>query len=243
MEQPTSRAEPESAASDFQRVLVWDAPTRVFHWLMVACFTGACLTAGQEDWRTVHAASGYTMVGLVAFRVLWGFAGTRHARFASFIGGPKAIASYLRQMPHGWGKRHIGHSPAGGLSIIALLLLTLVVGASGWATHGTHAAGRLGELHEVAAHALLAVVGLHIAGVAFSSWRAGESLLISMIIGTRLGSAGEAIRSARHRVALLLAAAVLGFWWYQWRSAAAAASAPEQPAAAIEVRREPDGSD
>lgn len=239
MEPPISPAKAENAAPELQRVLVWDAPVRVSHWLMVACFIGAYLTAGQDAWRTVHLTLGYTMGGLAVFRIVWGFTGTRHARFASFIGGPKAVANYLRHLPHGWGKRHIGHSPADALSIIALLLLMLVVGVSGWATYDTHAPGWLNELHEGAAHAMLTVVGLHMASVAFASWRSGENLLLSMINGTKLGSTSEAIRSAWHSVALLLVAAVLGFWWYQWRNAATVASSTEQLAPSTEARYEP----
>lgn len=203
-------------ASEFHRVLVWDMPTRVCHWLVAACFVGACLTAAQDGWRTVHMTLGYTMCGLVLFRIVWGFAGTRHARFANFVGSPGAVASYLREMRHAWGRRHVGHSPAGALLLVALLLLTLFTGASGWAIAGGSAAQRLAALHEGAAHAMLALAGLHLAGVAFGSWRSGENLLRSMIDGNKLGSSGEAIRSARHGVALLLVAAVVAFWWYQW---------------------------
>ena len=73
-----SRAEPRA-------VLVWDAPLRVFHWLLALCFAGAWLTADSESWRLLHVTLGYTMAGLVAFRVLWGFVGPRHARFADFV--------------------------------------------------------------------------------------------------------------------------------------------------------------
>lgn len=236
----TSKAPP----SPFLKVLVWDAPTRVCHWLMAASFAGAYLTAGQAGWHAVHQTLGYTMGGLVVFRILWGFVGTRYARFANFVGGPRAVADYLRELPHGWGRRHIGHSPAGALGLFAMWLLTLVVGASGWASDGTRAPDDWRELHEQAAQVMLALVGLHIAAVAFTSWRAGENLLLSMIHGCKLGSASEAIRSACHGVAWLLMAAVLGFWAYQWKSTATAgsvAASPEPPVA--DVRREPGGKD
>jgi cytochrome b len=88
-------ATPERASA-IRKVLVWDAPVRVFHWLMVLSFAGAYLTAESERWRIVHVTLGYTMVGLVAFRVVWGLVGTRYARFSSFVRGPAAIARYLR---------------------------------------------------------------------------------------------------------------------------------------------------
>ena len=80
----TATAGPGSPA---RRVLVWDAPVRVFHWLMVASFAGAWLSAESERWRLLHVTLGYTLAGLVVFRVLWGLVGTRHARFASFVRG------------------------------------------------------------------------------------------------------------------------------------------------------------
>ena len=73
---------PERGAA-IRKVLVWDAPVRVFHWLMVLSFAGAYLTAENERWRLVHVTLGYTMAGLVAFRIVWGLVGTRHARFSS----------------------------------------------------------------------------------------------------------------------------------------------------------------
>lgn len=236
----------------FQRVLVWDAPVRVFHWLMAACFAGAYLTGGQEGWGDVHQTLGYTMGGLVVFRIAWGFAGTRYARFASFVRGPRAIMACLQDMPRGWGKRYIGHSPAGAVSIVALLLFTLAAAVSGWASDGNaaaHAAWK--EFHEGAALAMLALVGLHIAGVAFGSWRSGENLARSMISGTKLGAPDEAIRSAWYSVALLMVAATAGFWGYQWAGAATRAASREQlreearepPASTTQARRTPGDND
>ena len=73
------------------KVLVWDVPVRVFHWLLVLSFTGAYLTAESERWRLLHNTLGYTVDGLVAFRLVWGLVGTRHARFSNFVRGPQAM--------------------------------------------------------------------------------------------------------------------------------------------------------
>ncbi len=78
-------------------MLVWDAPVRVFHWLMVLSFAGAYLTAESERWRLLHVTLGYTMAGLVAFRILWGLVGTRQRASRSFVRGPAAVARYLRR--------------------------------------------------------------------------------------------------------------------------------------------------
>ncbi|WP_178386502.1 cytochrome b/b6 domain-containing protein, partial [Pseudomonas aeruginosa] len=152
---------PKTPLLPFVRVLVWDAPLRVCHALMVACFTGTYLTGEQEEWRKVHATLGCTLSGLVVFRIVWGFMGTRYARFTNFLKAPGAIARQLRQLPHGWAKRHIGHSPVGALFYVVLLVSMLVAGASGWATSGTAADGWLNALYEVAANVTLAVGGLY----------------------------------------------------------------------------------
>ena len=129
-----SRAEARTDAPAGRKVLVWDAPVRVFHWLMVASFAGAYLTAESERWRLAHVTLGYTMAGLVLFRILWGLVGTRHARFSSFVRGPRAIKSYLVALLRGRPEHHVGHNPAGALAILLLLGLTLAITASGWAT-------------------------------------------------------------------------------------------------------------
>ena len=80
------------------RILVWDLPLRVFHWLLAISFVGAFLTAESERVRDVHVVLGYTVLGLLAFRLLWGFLGTRHARWSSFAYGPGAVLRYLRSL-------------------------------------------------------------------------------------------------------------------------------------------------
>jgi cytochrome b len=216
-----SRAESAPAHATGRKVLVWDAPVRVFHWLMVASFAGAWLTAESERWRMVHVTLGYTMAGLVAFRVLWGLVGTRHARFANFVRGPAAVLRYLRAIARGEPEHHTGHNPAGALAIVALLGLAMAVTASGWATFN-EIGGRWPEkMHEAAATLMLAVVGAHVAGAIFSSWIHRENLIGAMISGRKLGHPKEAVRHAWRTVAALLLAAVLGFWWLQWQGAPA----------------------
>jgi cytochrome b len=216
-----------------RKVLIWDAPVRVFHWLMVLSFAGAYLTAESERWRLVHVTLGYTMAGLVAFRVLWGVVGTRHARFSSFVRGPAAIARYLRSLVDGRPEHHAGHNPAGALAIIALLGMTMVVTAAGWATYNEVGGGWLEELHEGAANVMLSIVAVHVAAVLLASWLHRSNLIGAMVTGRRTGNLQEGVRSAWRSIALLMLIAVMGFWWAQWDGAAAAgvagitATAPE----------------
>lgn len=164
---------------------VWDLPVRLFHWLTVACFAGAWLTAESERWRLLHVNLGYAMAGLVAFRLLWGLVGTRHARFASFVRGPRAVAQYLRSLVSARPQHHQGHNPAGGWAVLALLGLTAVTAASGWATYSEWGGEWFEEAHEVAAHALLLLVGVHLAGVVLSSWLHHENLVRAMVTGRK----------------------------------------------------------
>ena len=201
-----------------RRALVWDAPVRVFHWLLVLTFAGAWLTAESERWQLVHVTLGYTMAGLVVFRLLWGLIGTRHARFASFVRGPRAVVGYLRSLLRGRPEHHVGHNPAGALAIVALLLLAGAVTFTGWANYTDRAGHWLEELHEGLATFMLALVGVHVAAVALSSWLHRENLVGSMISGRKTVPPGEGIRHAWRSVAAIMLVAVLGFWSLQWQS-------------------------
>jgi cytochrome b len=214
-----SRAETRHDPQAMRKALVWDAPVRVCHWLMVASFTGAWLTAESERWRVLHVTFGYTMAGLVAFRILWGLVGTRHARFANFVRGPAAAVRYLLSMLRGRPEHHAGHNPAGALAIVALLGLALAVTLSGWATLNGIGGDWLGEAHEAAAGLMLAVVGVHVAGVLAGSWMHRENLVAAMIDGRKAAWPEDGVRSAWRSVAALMVVAVLGFWSLQWQGA------------------------
>lgn len=168
-----------------REVTVWDPLVRLFHWTMVACFAGAWLTADSEHWRQWHVAFGYTMAGLVVFRLVWGLVGPRHARFVNFVRGPRAVGRYLRSLLGPAPEHHLGHNPAGALAIVLLLALTTLTAASGWATYSELGGEWLEELHEGAANTLMAVVLVHLAGVAVSSLLHHENLVRSMFTGRK----------------------------------------------------------
>lgn len=225
----TSPVSPAAAEAP-RRQLVWDAPVRIFHWLMVLSFAGAWLTAESERWRLVHVTLGYTMLGLVAFRIVWGLVGTRHARFASFVRGPRAAWAHLRALIASEPDHTAGHNPAGALAIVAMLVLILAAGASGWAQYNDIGGDVMEEVHEVAANGLLLLVGLHLFGVVAASVLQKRNLVGAMFTGRATVAPHTGIRSAWRSVAAVLLAAVLGFWWWQWQAA------PSQPLAAAEQR-------
>ena len=200
------------------KILVWDAPVRVFHWLLVLSFAGAYLTTESERWRLVHVSLGYTMGGLVAFRVLWGLMGTRYARFASFVRGPAAVMRYVRSMLSGKPEPHVGHNPGGAVAIVLLLLLSIATVITGWAIYNDVGGKLLEKLHEGGANIMLGMVGVHVAGVVLGSWLHRENLVRSMVTGKKEGAPDEGIRRAWRPLALVIVVGVLGFWWLQWQS-------------------------
>ncbi len=198
------------------RILVWDLPTRIFHWSLVASFTVAFLTAESERWRDIHVITGYTLLGLMGFRLVWGFIGPRHARFANFIKGPQAIVRYLKSLWSGQPEHYVGHNPLGSIAILLFLLLGIGSGLTGWLVYGELGGEWLEELHESVSFAMLAVVCLHILGVLVSSKLNHENLPLAMVTGKKRGDAGQSIPNSRVWVGILLLTAVIGFWTWSW---------------------------
>jgi len=227
-----SRSETLADAPPRRDILVWDAPVRVFHALMVLSFAGAWLSAESERWRLAHVTLGYTMAALVAFRVIWGLVGTRHARFSSFVRGPAAVGAHLRSMLRGRPDHHTGHNPAGTLAILALLGSATAVTATGWAGFNEFGGEWLKEVHEALASLMLAVVGVHVAGVVLGSWLERQNLVMGMLTGRKHGPPEDAIGNAWRSVAVLMVAAVLGFWVMQWQVPPPVQAVADQPALA-----------
>lgn len=194
------------------RILVWDLPLRIFHWVLAASFAGAFLTAESERLRDLHLLFGYTFAGAIAFRLLWGLVGTRHARFSSLRFGPAAIARYLRSLVAGRPERHVGHGPIAVLMIPLLLGLGLVVAGSGWATYAERGGEWMEEVHEIAAVAMLVAVAAHVLGVIVVSVLQRENLVLPLLSGHKIGRSGDGVRSSRPLVALLLVAALAALW-------------------------------
>ncbi len=171
--------------SPAQTIRVWDPFVRFFHWSLVATFTIAFVSA--EEWDTLHEWIGYAAAALVALRILWGFAGSRHARFSDFVRGPSAVLSYLSDVAAGREKRFLGHNPVGGAMILALLAGILALGVTGyWMTaSGSNAAEALEEIHEAIANGMLVLIALHVAGVAYASLRHKENLVSAMFSGRK----------------------------------------------------------
>jgi cytochrome b len=198
--------------TDKSKVLVWDVPTRAFHWLLALSFTGAFLTAESERYRDVHVLLGYTVLGLVAFRLLWGIVGTRYARFGAFAYGPRSVLTYVKSLFTRVPQHYVGHNPAGSWAIYGLLALAVLAGASGYATYNDIGGKGMEDVHEALANAFLALVFVHIAGVVLSSILHRENLVRSMIDGRKPGTPGQGIRYRHRLIGAVLVAAVGALW-------------------------------
>ena len=212
-------------------VPVWDWPVRLFHWSIVALLVVAVVTVkiggNAMEW---HMRAGMAVLALVVFRVLWGFAGSRHARFASFVRGPRAVVAYARSIikpPH---EPHVGHNPLGGWSVIAMLVVLLAQATSGLfsnddiATDGPLArlvtkdtSDAVTSFHRLNVWALAALVAAHVGAVGFHLVALKENLVHAMLTGVKklpphhAQSGKEATPTGR--ALALLALAALAVWW------------------------------
>lgn len=194
------------------RLRVWDLPTRLFHWGLLAAVAAALTTgwAAPKWWIDYHAWAGYAVLGLIAFRVVWAFFGSEYSKIASFAFGPATILHHLRGLFSRRPETFIGHNPAGAAMIFALAAVLIAIVATGLiqlggiekqgplASAASFAQGRSAHgLHEVLANVLLALIGAHVAGVIWESHRSRENLAAAMVTGDKTVSAGAA-RRPRH---------------------------------------------
>ncbi|MCU0766967.1 MAG: cytochrome b/b6 domain-containing protein [Gammaproteobacteria bacterium] len=185
------------------QVKVWDPLVRALHWTLVGAFLAAFATG--DEWLGVHVLAGYTVLGVVSARLVWGVVGTRHARFGDFVRGPRTVRDYLRDVLRGRARRYLGHNPAGGAMIVALLVGLTLTGVSGLLAYGASElagpfagtfrdpwwAKPLESVHEVLANLTLILAGVHVAGVLASSLLHRENLVRAMVTGTKARGIGS----------------------------------------------------
>ncbi len=197
-----------------KKIKIWDLPTRLFHWLLVAAIGGAYFTGETGgNWLVWHGRLGMFIVGLIAFRLTWGFIGSTYARFATFVRGPSTIKAYLAGQWKG-----LGHNPLGALSVLALIGLVAFQATTGLLAQNddtgfagpfyAHIGSSLGSvatrLHHKSFDILLILVGLHVAAVVYYGHFKKEPLLKTMITGHKEASEGESARGG-NLVALIIA--------------------------------------
>lgn len=214
--------EPATAAAVRERRLVWDLPLRAFHWLFALSILASWLTADPGSaWMPWHIRLGEWMLGLLLFRIIWGFVGPRHARFASFLGGPRATWRYARGLAGFDEAIHsVGHNPLGGLMVIIMLLLVAFQVATGlFATDDivwtgpynpavtAHAARILTSLHHANFNLIWAAIALHVGAIAYYAFVKKQNLVPAMLSGWKPAEAvpaEEAITSSELWKALIV---------------------------------------
>lgn len=180
-------------------IKVWDPFVRIFHWGLVLSFFIAYIT--EEDFLAIHSFAGYTVLALLLLRIIWGLVGTRHARFSDFIYSPQTIKSFVKDTFYLRAKRYLGHNPAGGAMILAMIISLLLTTSTGIAVYGIEEqAGPLAnwfiykdslwgdileETHEFFSNFTLLLVFIHVTGVIFESFIHKENLVKSIIDGKK----------------------------------------------------------
>jgi cytochrome b len=201
------------------KILVWDLPLRLFHWLLVLLVVTSFVSAKiGGNALQIHMLSGYAVLSLLLFRLLWGFLGGTHARFASFIRGPAAVVAYLRGGGTG---QHLGHNPAGAWSVIFMLAALLLQAATGLfanddiSTEGPLAklvskalSDRITGVHHLNVKLLLALIGMHLSAIVFYVFYKRENLVKPMLTGFK-DAAGGPGEGAQKQGKIWLAAVLL----------------------------------
>ena len=189
----TTAPAPDNAVAE---VKVWDPVVRLFHWtLALGCI--ANLTVLREA-ESAHEIVGYVILGAIAVRLLWGFVGSRHARFSDFLTGPKTLIGYLGVLLRGKAPRYVGHNPVGALMMIALISLATVCGVTGvmmgqdafWGEEWVE------EIHETAANLILVMAVFHVLAALVESWHHRENLIRAMITGRKRAATGTDVDHA-----------------------------------------------
>jgi cytochrome b len=180
-------------------IRTWDLLIRLFHWMLVAAVSIAWVL--EDDWMRLHVLAGYMVLGLMLFRIVWGVIGTRNARFSSFLCSPSCTLSYLKDVITFRARRYLGHNPAGGAMVVALLFSLSATAITGLALYGyaefsgpltdlmagspDWLGGSLEDTHEFLANLSMLLVLLHVAGVGLASLQHRENLVRSMFTGIK----------------------------------------------------------
>lgn len=166
-----------------QGVRVWDLPVRLLHWALACAIAAAWITG--ERIGPLHEWIGYGAVAIVGARLLWSLKGNPYARFSQFVTPPRVALAYLRQVAAGVPARHLGHNPAGGAMVVALLACVTLVGLSGWAMTTDLLWGYAWpvRLHTALAWLLVILIAVHVTGVLLASWQHRENLVKAMLTG------------------------------------------------------------
>jgi cytochrome b len=203
-------------------IMVWDIPTRLFHWLLLILVIVSFITGYTGGlWMQYHVWSGCSILGLLVFRLVWGFVGGRHARFTSFVRGPGATLRYARTVLRRHAPRYLGHNPLGGWSVIAMLTALLIQATTGlfasddiftkgplypWVSNAT--SHWLTYIHTLIQEVVIVLVSLHVAAILFYLAVKHENLITPMFTGRKKWQEEDRASADHVRLAALIAAVI-----------------------------------
>jgi cytochrome b len=200
-----------------KRMMSWDAVVMVSHWLLAICFVGAVITQDSEKYRLLHVTMGYTMFGLVAFRLVWGFIGGKYARFNSIYPRIKKVIEYLKSLFTAEPQAFIGFHAIGFLAAYLLLAVILMVTISGYIVYEELGPDLFEDLHETLGNLLIAIVVIHIGGVVINA----VIQKVKLVMSTEQTGAAKRVAASIERsrpykwMAALIILAVTYFWVIQ----------------------------
>ncbi len=221
---PTTHPHPAATPKTPTRRVI-DAPTRAFHWLFALCFLGAYLSAEGERWRLLHVTLGYSLAGLLAFRVVYGLLGPRQARLAGLLGKLGGLAPWLRSLTQARALADVNWRQGQNLlmagAVATLMALVIPVTLTGYASFndwgGSWLGDWLGELHEAVGEAMLFAVLAHLGLLAaLSGWRR-SNLAAPMLTGRAEGRGPDLAKRNHTWLAVLVVLAVWAYWGWEWQ--------------------------
>lgn len=203
--------------------LVYDLPTRIFHWLFAGLFLPGFVIAKTIDddsiWFSYHSMAGLTLGFVVLLRIVWGFIGAKHAKFFNFALNPQDLMGYFKGILAGDKKRWAGHNPASSWAAILMMLMALGLAVTGYLMTSGADKESFEDIHELLANGFIIVTVLHVAGIVLHTLRHKEMIGLSMVDGRKSEvGASETIASSRSAMGILLIGLVVTFGIYLFKN-------------------------
>lgn len=201
-----------------EKTLVYDLPTRLFHWLFaglfVTAFAIAKILGDDSPWFSHHMLLGLILAALTTLRLAWGVVGSHHARFSSLPLSPSLLIEYFRGVLTNKGKKYLGHNPASAWSAIGMMGLAMGLGLTGFLMSQGYKSA-LEDLHELMANAFVLIAVAHVAGIILHSLQHRDSIAWSMIHGQKQSQPGSFVQVNKHPLPALIMASALGLFAFQ----------------------------
>ncbi len=211
--------------------LIWDLPLRLFHWLLVLAILGSWYTSEQEgEMVDQHMQLGYFILGLITFRLVWGFAGTKHAQFKHFMPSPRSVYSYAKQFNDPSAPKYAGHNPLGSVMVVLMILSILTQAISGlfinddifssgpyYDFFGSEFSKLMKTIHYYGFDVMLILIGLHLSAIYFYWWRKKMNLVAPMITGKKHAKdvrEDDQIKHSKLLIALVVAVIIAAFVYW-----------------------------